>query len=133
MLAGDLFQETLISFPDSEPICRCFREYLTRKGLDWPTGIELSSLDLIETYVQQRLGIGLSVRVPGETLSPEIRELPLKEIPAVKVGVLWRPPLNPVAETLLRQMKEKARTLSGSPPPPTPPRKPGSKAPRSTG
>ncbi|MBL9166289.1 MAG: LysR family transcriptional regulator [Verrucomicrobiales bacterium] len=117
VLAGDLLQETLISFPETEPVYRRFREHLTKKGLDWPTGIELGSLDLIETYVQQRLGIGLSVKIPGGTLRPEIRELPLKEIPGVKVGILWRSPLNPVAETLLSQLKEKARLLSNSPAP----------------
>lgn len=121
VLAGDLFQETLIGFPETEPVCRRFREHLLRKGLDWPTGIELGSLDLIETYVQQRLGIGLSVKIPGETLRPQIRELPLKEIPGVKVGILWRSPLSPVAETLLSQVKERARQLAHSPVPAPPP------------
>lgn len=116
VLSRDLIGETLISFPPSEPVHRRFRDYLGTQGLDWPTGIELSSLDLIETYVRKGLGIGLSINVPGETLPPEIRELELPEIPAVKIGVLWRPPLSPVTEALLLRVKERARTLSARSP-----------------
>lgn len=112
VLSGDLFTETLIGLPETEPVSRRFREYLGKKGLDWPTGIELGSLELIETYVQQRLGIGLSVKMPGETVSPQVRELPLRDLPGVKVGLLWRSPLSPVAQTLLAQLKERARQLS---------------------
>lgn len=114
ILKRDLLQETLISFPASEAICRRFREHLVLRSLDWPTGIELSSLDLIETYVSQGLGIGLSVQIPGESVPPGIRELPLTGIPPVQVGVLWRPPLNPITATLLQKVQQRAREIGST-------------------
>lgn len=113
LLKRDLLNETLVAFPPAELLHRRFREFLAGRQIDWPTGIELSSLDLIERYVAAGFGIGLSVKVPGETRVSGVRELVLKEIPALKVGVLWRKPLSQVGEALLETVKQKARVLGG--------------------
>jgi len=50
---------------------------LNRRGVDWFPDIEINSLDLIETYAAKGWGIGVSVAIPGKTLSSEVRVLPL--------------------------------------------------------
>ncbi|HEX4644316.1 MAG TPA: LysR family transcriptional regulator, partial [Verrucomicrobiae bacterium] len=47
----DKIREPLICLPAREPICQNFQRGLNRRGVDWFPAIEVSSVDLIETYV----------------------------------------------------------------------------------
>src|SRR5712671_5972496 len=69
----DKIQEPLICMPSAEAICKQFQQGLALLGVDWFPSIEVSSIDLIETYVANGFGIGLSVIVPNAKLSPNIR------------------------------------------------------------
>src|SRR5690349_16007643 len=72
----DKIDESLICLPNAEAMCRNFQQALTRMGVDWFPSIEVSSIDLIETYVANGFGIGLSVQVPNGRLSPDVRSVP---------------------------------------------------------
>ena len=65
---------------------------LRRLEVDWSAGIEVSSIDLVETYVASGFGIGLSVLVPNGQLKPNSGQcvLPKTEFPPVIIGALWR-------------------------------------------
>src|SRR4051812_45108546 len=52
LLKKDRLEETLISLPPQDVIPRKFQSYLAKVKVDWPIGLEVSSLDLIETYVR---------------------------------------------------------------------------------
>jgi DNA-binding transcriptional LysR family regulator len=114
--AGDLWkrdriEDTLISLPATEAICKQFQQGLGRLGVDWFTGIEVSSVELIETYVQSGYGIGLSVAVPKARPSQHLRVLPLPDFPPVNLGMLWQGRETPLLKGILEEMKRRAQSL----------------------
>src|SRR3954464_10505649 len=60
----DRIEEPLICLPGAEAICQNFQQGLARREVDWFPSIEVSSIDLIEAYVRNGFGIGLSVLIP---------------------------------------------------------------------
>jgi DNA-binding transcriptional LysR family regulator len=88
-----------------------FQRTLTGRGLEWPTSIEVSSLDLVATYVAHGFGMGLSVEVPGVRLPAGVQKHRLAAFPAVAVGALWRGALSQVAQGLLRLLESRATQL----------------------
>lgn len=107
----DRIEETLISLPPNESICKNFQQGLSRLGVDWFTGIEVSSLDLIETYVINGYGIGLTVSVPKTDFPPQVRSLPLEDFAPVTLGVMWMGKPNPLLQALLSEMQSRADHL----------------------
>ena len=110
----DRIEEPLICLPAAEAICRHFQQGLSRLGVDWFPGIEVSSLDLIETYVANGFGIGISVVLPGTAVSPKVRLLPLPEsaFAPVVVGALWRGKTSALLQTFLDEMQLRAKRLT---------------------
>jgi DNA-binding transcriptional LysR family regulator len=114
--ANELWKPTqnldpLICLPASEAISKLFREGLRRVGRDWPTSVEVSSLDLIPSYVRAGFGIGLSVVAPGEKPPVRIRLLPLPGFPPLIIAALWQGKLPKIAEAFLEAIKSHARAL----------------------
>ena len=107
----DRILETLISLPANEGITRHFQAGLTRRGIIWPAGIEVDTLDLIETYVSHGFGIGLSVVVPKAKMSASVRVLKLDGFDPVVVGVLWRGRLTALTEAFLEEFRRRAQQL----------------------
>jgi DNA-binding transcriptional LysR family regulator len=107
----DKIDEPLICLPGVEAICKHFQQGLLRAGVDWFSSIEVSSLDLIETYVANGFGIGLSVLAPKATLSLNIRALPLPGFAPVVVGALWRGRPSALLQAFLAQMQVHAKRL----------------------
>ena len=111
----DHIQEPLICLPEVEGICKNFQQGLARLGVDWFPSIEVSSIDLIETYVANGFGIGVSVRVPKATHAAGIRALPLPpaEFAPVVMGALWRGKITAMLQSLLDEMQLRAKALAG--------------------
>jgi DNA-binding transcriptional LysR family regulator len=107
----DKIEETLISLPTNESIYKCFQQGLGRLHVDWFTGIEVSTVDLVETYVANGYGIGLSVAIPKARHKPQIRILPLDDFDPVTFGVLWHGKLTPVTQVFLNTVQQAAQTL----------------------
>jgi DNA-binding transcriptional LysR family regulator len=103
--------DSLICMPPNETITKLFREGLRKIGIDWPTSVEVSSLDLIPSYVCSGFGIGLSVVAPGEKPPPKIRLLPLPGFPPLIIAALWQGKMPPIAEAFLELIKSHARAL----------------------
>ena len=110
----DRIDDTLICLPTAEAICKHFSQGLSRLGVDWFGTIEVSSIDLVETYVANGFGIGLSILVPKMALKPNIRALPLsqKEFPPVVVGALWRGKASALVQAFLNEFQLRAKRLS---------------------
>src|SRR6266487_4469847 len=108
----DRIDETLISLPEAEPIARHFQSGLARLGVDWFPRIEVSSLDVLEAYVANGYGIGLTVIVPKSTLRPGARLLPLPEFPPITLGALWRGKLTPITQAFLNELQARAKLLT---------------------
>lgn len=110
--ALDKINEPLICLPAVEAICKNFQSGLVKTGVDWFPSIEVSSLDLIETYVASGLGIGLSVSIPKSGLSAKIRAIPLPGFVPIIIGALWRGKTTPLVQALLEELKLRAKRLA---------------------
>ena len=73
----DKIDETLICLQANEAILKNFQQGLARLEVDWFPRIEVGSLMLVEPYVANGYGIGVSVRVPKASGCPNVRALPL--------------------------------------------------------
>ena len=73
--------------------------------------MELNSTDLINTYVANGFGIGISVDLPGERKNKGVKLLPLEDFPTITIGCLWRGQLSPVGQTLVKLLQAHAAEL----------------------
>jgi len=105
----DRIDEILICLPQSESVCKTFQQWLGKRGVDWFPGIEASSAEMIETYVANGLGIGLSVTIPKKPLPTNVRTLPLNGFSPVIIGVLWRGAKTPLIKTFLDEAQRRAK------------------------
>jgi DNA-binding transcriptional LysR family regulator len=107
----DRIRETMITVPTNEPICRAFQEGLTKKKVDWFSGIEVSTVDLVQTYVVNGYGIGVTVAVPKQKYHSQVRLVPLKDFPMTTFGVLWQGRRTPVLDSLIKVVGRAADIL----------------------
>jgi DNA-binding transcriptional LysR family regulator len=108
----DKIEEPLICLPSAEAVCKSFQAGLGRLGVDWFPGIEVSSVDLIETYVAAGFGIGLSLIVPKAKILPNLRVLPLEGFEPVVMGALWKGKSSALLQAFLDELHVRAKRLS---------------------
>jgi DNA-binding transcriptional LysR family regulator len=111
LLEQDRIDIPLISLPISESIYKNFQRGLSRLKVDWFTSIEVSTLELIETYVSEGYGIGLSIAVPGLKNRGNMRMLPLEGFEPVEFGALWHGKPSPVVKACIQVIEEQARAF----------------------
>ncbi len=104
--ARDRIEETLITVPSNEPIRRAFQDGLARRKVDWFSGIEVSTVDLVQTYVANGYGLGVTVAVPKVQYHPKVRLLPLPDFPVPVFGVLWQGRPAPVVAAFLDALRQ---------------------------
>ncbi len=114
--AADLWRresisEPLICLPATEAISKNFQKGINRLGIDWFPAIEVTSTDVIEAYVANGFGIGLTVSIPKTKMSPKVRTLPLPGFSPVVLGALWRGRPSPPIAKLLEELQARARRL----------------------
>jgi len=107
----DKIDEPLISLPPNEALSKGFQSRLTRLGVDWFPSVEVTSLELVETYAARGYGVGLALRVPGVNFTADLRVIPLPDFPAVGVGALWRGKPGPLARMFLDELRKRAADL----------------------
>jgi DNA-binding transcriptional LysR family regulator len=107
----DRINQKLITVPANEPMWKSFQEGLARHKVDWPTGFEISTVELIQTYVVAGYGIGLSVGVPKFKYHPQVRVLPLEGFEPLDFGVLWQGKLTPIMGACIEVVKETVKAL----------------------
>lgn len=108
----DKIEETLITFPPTEPVFGQFQRGLKAIGVEWFGGIEVNSINLIECYVANGFGIGLTAAVPGKRCHPQIRPVPLEGFPPVTIGVVWAGKLSPIARQFLSEVEAQAKAIA---------------------
>ena len=104
-LAGAL---TLIRTPENTTMARLFQTTLARRSLSWLAGIEVGSLELVHSFVEQGFGAGLSLRVPGLALPKGVTAVELKGAPELKVAGLWRGKPTTLAAAVLDGLRRAA-------------------------
>lgn len=111
----DRIDEILISLPARESVASNFQEGLTKIGVDWFPGLEVSSLDVVEAYVNNGYGIGLTVLVPNVSPPDSMRFLPLPDFPRITIGALWHGKLTPITKAFLTELETTAKKLGAKP------------------
>ncbi|MEN3368613.1 MAG: LysR family transcriptional regulator, positive regulator for ilvC [Verrucomicrobiota bacterium] len=106
-------RETLISLPPEEVMVKQFHSRLARLGVNWPTRVEVSAMDLIPIYVSLGFGAGLSLAAPGAKLEKGLRSLPLPQFPSLVIAVLWQKDLRPSSKAFLEEIRKRAATVAG--------------------
>ncbi|MEO8351033.1 MAG: LysR family transcriptional regulator [Chthoniobacteraceae bacterium] len=104
----------LIALPPREHLAQVFQKELERRGVEWPTRIEASGLELVEAYVGHGFGVGLSLKVPGRALPAQLTTLPLRGFPQLSFGALWAGRLPAPAAGFLELAHARARELNTS-------------------
>ena len=107
----DKISDSLICLPATEVLTRNFQKRLAELGVEWFPAVEASSLDLVETYVANGLGLGVGVTVPQRALPANVRALPLKGFPPAQIGALWRGKNTPLLDSFLVLAKQRAREI----------------------
>ena len=107
----DRIEESLITAPSNEPICRTFQDGLAKLKVDWFSGIEVSTIELVQTYVANGYGYGVTVGVPKMKFHPQVRVLPLPGFDLVPFCILWQGWRNPMLETLFKVCEAATRRL----------------------
>ena len=107
----DKIEETLITFPPTEPVFVQFQRGLKALGVEWFSGIEVNSISLIECYVANGFGIGLTAAVPGTCCHPQVRRIPLDGFPPVTMGAVWAGKLSPIARHFLAEVEVQAKAI----------------------
>ncbi|MGA9777773.1 MAG: LysR family transcriptional regulator [Limisphaerales bacterium] len=107
----DPIGESLITVPSNEFISRAFQAGLAKLGVDWFSRIEVNSVEIVQTYVANGYGIGVTVGVPRMKLHPQVRVLPLDGFEPVRFGALWQGGKNPLLDAFLKIVEAVARQL----------------------
>ncbi len=107
----DKILEPLICLPPGELLCKQFQQKLTELGVDWFPSIEASSADLVETYVANGLGIGVSVAIPKKSHPENVLSLPLTDFPPVIIGAMWRGRTTQLLQVFLNEFQARAKRL----------------------
>ena len=109
--ARDKIADSLICLPVSEALTKNFLARLAELDVEWFPTVEASSVDLVETYVANGLGIGLGVAVPKRVLPANVRMLPLPDFPPALIGALWRGKSTPLLAAILEMARQRAQEL----------------------
>ena len=109
--ARDKITDSLICLPVTEGLTKNFLARLAELGVEWFPSVEASSMDLIETYVANGLGLGLGLAVPKRPLPANVRALPIKDFPPALIGALWRGKTTPLLAAFLEMAGQRARDL----------------------
>jgi DNA-binding transcriptional LysR family regulator len=113
----DRIEQSLISLPVNEPIYKHFQEGLARLGVDWFTSIEVSTVELVETYVAEGHGIGLSIAAPprrGVAKEKNVRRIPLEGFRPVTFGVLFHQKPSAIVEAFVQAIREAATAVTAN-------------------
>jgi len=103
--------ETLICLPAAEAVTRSFQGRLAKLGIEWWPGVEVSSMDLVESYVASGLGIGVGVAIPRTESRAGVRAVALPDFPPVRLGALWRGAPSPLIDAFLAGARTRVREL----------------------
>ena len=111
LFRGRSVDSPLICLPASESAPRQFQAELRRRKIDWPVEIEASSLSLLENYVENGYGIGLTVHRPELARHRRIRTLPLRGFPPLALHALWTRTTGPLLAAAIEETMAYAKGL----------------------
>jgi DNA-binding transcriptional LysR family regulator len=109
----DSIDEPLIALPADDGVARNFQNGLHKLGVDWPPGLVVSSLELVEIYVAEGFGFGMGVVVPELKPNSRVRQIPLRDFPELRIGSVWVGAASPLVQMLVPAFQRYAQTIGG--------------------
>lgn len=106
--------EPLITLTPGELAPRRLREHLAGKGLEWQPDIEVTDLELIDTYVARGFGIGLTLDVPGKSFPKGTRRLPIPGLAPLQLGAAWHGKPTVIMQELLLALRGQVSAVLGT-------------------
>jgi DNA-binding transcriptional LysR family regulator len=100
----------LISVSATSALYRTFQDGLRQSGPPWEIKIELSTLEMVQTYAGAGYGVGLSVRAPGLEFGPDLRAIDLDDFPRLKIAAFWQEPLANLPNLFLEEIRKESRS-----------------------
>ena len=107
----DRIEYDLVALPADESLTTLFLQTLQKRGIDWFPTMELTSLELVQTYVAEGYGIGLGAHVPQGKLRPGVRAIVLKDFPCVNFGLLWHGKMSCVTAAVAEELEKRAQEI----------------------
>lgn len=107
----DRIKLPLVTLPNAEPVCKLFQEELQKRKVEWIPSLEVGSLDLVNRYVAEGFGVGLSLAAPISHWPKSVRALPLNEFPSVAFGALWMGNLSALGKAFIAEAEALATEL----------------------
>jgi DNA-binding transcriptional LysR family regulator len=107
----DKIEDTLITFSRGDIVQAHFQRGLDQIGAEWFPGIEVNSTRLIECYVANGYGIGLTVAAPYFKPLTGLRVIGLPDFPPITLGVAWTGPLSAIAQQFLDELEAEATAM----------------------
>ena len=69
-------------------------------------------MEMVQTYVANGYGFGVTVHLPQLKLHPEVRVLPLVDFERLSFGLLWQGRKTAVLEGMIRLVERTAKELA---------------------
>jgi DNA-binding transcriptional LysR family regulator len=99
----------LIRPPSDAAMSRLFAKALDKARLEWPSRIEVNSLELVHAYVAGGFGAGLSVKAPGIVVPKGTRAWEIPDCPQLTIAAAWRGKPTQLAELVLAGLRKRAK------------------------
>ena len=101
----------LIAPPPGDELTDTFHGELRKRGRKWDVRIEAPSLDLVEAYVAQGFGAGLTASLPGRTVARGLRAMKLNGFPQIVYGMFWHGRLTAPAQACMELARKFVKGL----------------------
>ncbi|NNE90680.1 MAG: LysR family transcriptional regulator [Verrucomicrobiales bacterium] len=110
---GPLISQPLITLPPNEQLSLLFQAGLKKRDLQWDPSMEVSEVGLIERYVSDGFGYGITLNIPGIAWPKTVRaiRLPAADFAPVVVGVLHMGNLKAVGNRFVKVAQAYAKEL----------------------
>ena len=109
ILEADRIELPLIALNSGDALVREFQSSLRQRGVEWPTTLEVGSLETVGRYAAGGFGVGLSAQMPRLEAPPGVKVLPLPDFPTIAFGAIWIGRITTLGEAFV----EEACALAG--------------------
>jgi DNA-binding transcriptional LysR family regulator len=102
-------REPLVALPPASSVTRSFLRDLRAKGVVWNQTVEVSSMEMVTSYVANGEGYGINLAIPEAIGHPEVRALPLEGFAPMDIGLRWTCELTPLVRDAIGEFQRYTR------------------------
>lgn len=102
-------REPLVSMPAASSVTRSFLRELRKLGVTWAPSVEVTSMEMVTSYVANGEGLGLNLAIPEAIAHPEVRVLPLPGFTPMEIGLRWNGDPSPLLRDTIAGFQQYTR------------------------